>query len=58
MYVKLMEIHFLKTRMNREGQFENLLTFFKMPPPPPFPHSILLWGTPTIIYCFVLILLD
>jgi len=30
-----MSIHFLKTRMNRGGQFENLLTFLKMPPPPP-----------------------
>ena len=28
-----MEIHFLKTSMNCEGQFENLLTFLKMPTP-------------------------
>ena len=34
MYGKLMEIHFLKTWMDCGGQFENLLTFLKMPSPP------------------------
>ena len=40
-----MEIHFLKTRMNRGGQFENLLTFFKMPPPPLPPQYIIVGNT-------------
>lgn len=60
-----MEIRFLKTRMNRGGQFENLLTFLKMPPPSPslkmplpLPKGKRVKGNTHNMYCCVLILLD
>ena len=57
-----MDIHFLKTSMNGGGQFENLLTFLKMPTPLTgnklitSPKGKWVKGNTHNMYCCVLIL--